>query len=131
MNKLALSLSMTVFLCVCCIPPFQPSIYLPVCFSFLLPASFSASPSVSLPGDYSALIVAWLLSIATWLFNLMTAVLLHNKPTYDNYSLTTLSVCVCFCIVVVYVIRCACPSTYRQPVCVRFSSWKQIAELAS
>lgn len=47
---------------------------------------FSAPPSVSLPGDYFPICLDSCLApfLATWLFNLMTAVLLYNSPTYSN-----------------------------------------------
>lgn len=63
-------------------------IYHRVCFPFLPTVPVSGFPSASLPGDRFPVSLDSCPAhfLATWLFNLMTAVLLHNKPTYNHHS---------------------------------------------
>lgn len=63
-------------------------IYHRVCFPFLPTVPVSGFPSASLPGDRFPISLDSCPAhiLATWLFNLMTAVLLHNKPTYNHHS---------------------------------------------
>lgn len=81
-------------------------------------ASFSFLPASLLPLSVflitllSAWMLPWLL-VATWLFNLMTAVLLHNEPPNNNCSLLPLCQIVCFCVIVALVRVCVCFPSWR------------------
>lgn len=85
----------------------SPSSYLPLHLSVSLQTAF-----------LSASIVAWLLSLATWLFSLMTAVLLHNKPTYIRHSFICLRALVRYSGVILSNVRACVYTSARTSPCV-------------